>query len=471
MKKRNGGWTWYPKAKAGRQVLWFTVALSVASLVAVGITFSLESGRPGKHIDGELIKQLETVEFRVSNATMPVREVPSSHFVNVFNPNKDYFLVLKGIDTYQSACEYYRAIGAITERCRDLTPFGAEHFFFDPPEGIPVGIKLDCAPLAMSTEPCRDWKAEHGLKNRTHPVATYYNAVDLGFGRVMHGTTFTERGVTTTAYYVCNFLSRDGAIRAQGTEFGAVACVAFDYSTARGFTRLYVFKPFKRCCDLPDLFALAASAALDNAGEKFVPGLCKACHGSNAARDNPFTSFPGFGDNARTGNVGVKFLPFDLDNFDYGAGAFSRSAQEGAFKQLNDMLLTTAPRPEVIELLQGWYPGNRREQASDFIPEGWQGPGEQLYRTVVKPFCRTCHVAMFEALDFDSFDEFHSHRQRIATFVCSPSVGTTDSEERKMPHAAVTFDQFWNNRAAVAVLSRFLDQSLERRVPCPPPPP
>jgi hypothetical protein len=59
---------------------------------------------------------------------LPAREVPSSYFINRFNENKDYFLVLKGIDTAESACKYYRAIGAIQEACGDLIP-DANGFF------------------------------------------------------------------------------------------------------------------------------------------------------------------------------------------------------------------------------------------------------------------------------------------------------------------------------------------------------
>ena len=128
------------------------------------------------------------------------------------------------------------------------------------------------------------------------------------------------------------------------TPGGAVAaCVAFDYSTD-GASPGSMYLSLLRGVTDRSLFALAASAALDNAGEKFVPGLCKACHGSNFLHDvrpgeNPSSnSFPGVGDKEATGDVGVKFLLFDLDSFDYGVDDFSRSAQEGKFKQLNQMI-------------------------------------------------------------------------------------------------------------------------------------
>jgi hypothetical protein len=225
----------------------------------------------------------------------------------------------------------------------------------------------------------------------------------------------------------------------------------------------------------PPLFVLAASAALDKAGEKFVPGLCRACHGANSSgpRTNPF---PAPGDDARTGNIGIKFLPFDLDNFDYANDTrLNRSGQEEAFHQLNTMMLKTDPPAAVRQLIDGWYRNGLREQDSQFIPEGWQARGQQLYRTVVKPFCRTCHVAMSPALDFHDFDTFAAQFGQINARVCTPSA---EGILRNMPQAPVAFDQFWFNRTASTILSRFLqDAQAEHgarnpaRVPCPSPPP
>src|SRR5262249_33590522 len=118
-------------------------------------------------------------------------------------------------------------------------------------------------------------------------------------------------------------------------------------------------------------------------------------------------------------------------------------------------------------------------QNSQFIPLGWKGH-EQLYRNVVKPLCRTCHVAMPSAVDFNDFDNFRANAGRrvngliepglIETLVCDNAPSNTLA--RKMPQAAVTFDQFWLNPAARAVLARFLrDARQDPTFQCKPPPP
>jgi hypothetical protein len=205
MKRGSGSWTYLLKTETGRQVLWWTVGLSAASLVGVGMAFSLEGGRPGGHIVGFTIREHENVESE---------EVPSSYFTGFFNRYKDYFLVLKGIDTAASACKYYTAIGAIQEHCGDIifsdpalnnfTSPDAKGFFYRHSDGIfaiPVGIKLDCAALQGTDVPCDDWKQKNGFNSQDVRVS-YFNAGDLGFGRAMHGTT--TGGGKNIAYYVCN---------------------------------------------------------------------------------------------------------------------------------------------------------------------------------------------------------------------------------------------------------------------------
>jgi hypothetical protein len=450
------------------------LALLAVSLALAGSLWAIQSGRPGHILDGALVRGVEDIEAREGRDTLDTRDMPSTIFANVFlSRNRNHFLTQKGTDTQESACAYYRAIGAITERCSNLETFG-DGVYFDPPEGLPVGIKFDCAPLFDFgfKGDCRDWKEEHGFKTPGQVVhATYFNAGDLGLGRVMHATTFTKNpgtrdAETITAAYVCNFNSLASALEVgTGDTAGEpgfettvpAACVAFDWSSKRQFTRLYIFKPFARRQGLPILFVLAGSAALDNAGEKWVPGLCSTCHASNSFHESPSEQFPARADG---GDIGIQWLPFDLDAFDY-APQLSRNAQEAAFKRLNDLVGSTAPRPAVQELLEGWYPDKQPPQRSTFVPDGWQ-PDSQFYRQVFKPFCRTCHVVQFPGVA----DFREGLTGNPAALICEPWTSATATPlARKMPAAAVTFDQFWNNRAAVAVLSRFLN----RTTPCPRP--
>jgi hypothetical protein len=359
MKKRNEGWTSYLKTDTARQVLWLSVVLSAASLLVAGIVLSLQ------------VQLSSAAQRRPQPETLPSDQFGESHF-----------LIYNGIDDAVSACKYYKAIGAINPNsvlaqdsaCDQIDPM---NFNFLPPDD---GITFD------------DWKRKNSLDDLTGEVsALYFNVVDLALARSMHGKTSVVNSETRTAYYVCNYNTLEEA----RDNRNLIACVAFDYSEGQPFTKFYVFN---------NRGNLVPSANLDQLGsmfpkgEKFVPGLCKACHGGNNRRP-----FPGPGDNANNGNIGAHFLPFDLDNFDYLEDSmFSRNAQESKFKRLNQMIVTdTAPAPVVEELIKGWYGDDfsRIEQDREFIPPGWKGH-EQLYRRVVKPSCRTCHVAMQPAFDF-----------------------------------------------------------------------
>ena len=465
MKKRNEGWTRYLKTDIGRRVLWFSLAISAASLLVAGIALPLQM-----QSRRQLFAQVE--------------DPPSNNFEN----DENHFLTFNsaigavGPDNAVSACNYYNAIGAIRSGAIrvDLSPLCP----LAPDAVLAFGITFDA------------WKRENGLKpnpdsngngnpfdddNATNPPevsALFFNAVDLALARSMHGRTSIVNGEKRTAYYVCNYrnpldpmllvnpiLSLEEA-RKDADNSKAIACVAFDYSANQPFTKFYVFQGG----------SLVASADLDGKGPKFVPGLCKACHGADNQARQPFTN------NVVNGDIGAHFLPFDLDNFDYlDDSAFSRRAQESKFKQLNQMILETNPAPVVRQLIDGidgWYRGGRTEQDSQFVPPGWMG-NEQLYRRVVKPSCRTCHVAMRPAFNFNRFENlanddsstpaddrqggFKDNHSLIKLRVC---------DSREMPNSKVTFDLFWLDRVQRTVLQRFLRDAAvppDPGLPCPPP--
>jgi hypothetical protein len=415
-------------------------------------------------------------------------------------------LTFNGVDDDVSACMYYKAIEAITENVNCNRVIKDERGFF----------KSGRSEYRIFGKTFNAWKEENGLRRCTNPsgrlevcfdvtddvTAVYFNAVDLRLAREMHGKTSMVDGEKRTAYYVCNYETLPEARSAlengnssSGSPFGigADACVAFDFSESRPFTKFYVFKTVLVGVDgivhedpRRNLFKvqhLAASANLDGK-EKFVPGLCKACHGGNNRQ-----KFPGENDNAANGNIGAHFLPFDLDNFDYleEVGMFSRRAQEGKFKRLNQMIVNdTDPAPAVRELIDGWYRDARTEQNSQFIPSGWS-ENEQLYRRVVKPSCRTCHVAMQGGFNFATLASFTAlarapstddppqpNRTVLLDRVCNnPSPPEEARLFRSMPNSKVTFDLFWLDRVQRTVLQRFLRNAVVLPDPpglqCPPP--
>ncbi len=206
------------------------------------------------------------------------------------------------------------------------------------------------------------------------------------------------------------------------------ATVAMDYwpLSANNKVRFYTYNAAG---------TLLTQAQLDTEGNKPIPGLCLSCHSGTY--------------NASTNSVtGAKFLPFDLNAFGFASsGAFSRSGQEQAFRQLNSLLRTSETlAPGVIgtsasNLIDGWYAATGgvntvgAVQDSEFIPSGWSG-NEAIYSKAVAPYCRTCHVAVGSgtALSFDTYSDLSIYAGSIKNAVC---------DGKYMPHAQITRNAFW----------------------------
>src|SRR5207249_2907768 len=107
-------------------------------------------------------------------------------------------------------------------------------------------------------------------------------------------------------------------------------------------TRFIIFGPDGRV--LP-------SINLDGRAEKFVPGVCVACHGGS----NYAGHFPE--DGTGLPDLGSHFLPYDAGNFLFSsAKGYGEHDQEAAIKQLN-LIVLHGTRPTVGEsnLIYGWY--------------------------------------------------------------------------------------------------------------------
>jgi hypothetical protein len=384
------------------------------------------------------------------------------------------FLAFNGLDNEQSACNYYKAIKAVSD-CQLNDPN-------NPNDNILVG--------AISFD---EWKARNGLAVnpdvdgngsqfdlvdqlinfilRQEVSALYLNAADLNLARAMHG----RRDQDTVAYYVCNYDTIEDARLNRGLK----ACVAMDYSVIPGvnsdqpFIKFYVFEPT----------GLSLSAELDSQKRKFIPGLCKACHGSDKQARLAFE--PSLGP-----DLGSHFLPFDLDNFEFlDRPRFTRNAQEVAFRMLNQFIYHSQPAPVVEQLLDGWYPGGTGKQQSNFVPPGWVGH-ERLYLNVVKPSCRVCHAAVTEFYNWNRFENapaddpatplredqggFKNLADLIKDRVCRPNTpGVTTFE---MPNAEVTFTRFWLSEGLPdphdqpKILREFFQEVMLMDTTCPAPP-
>jgi fibronectin type 3 domain-containing protein len=312
--------------------------------------------------------------------------------------------------------------------------------------------------------------------------ALYLNNFDLGFARDMR----LRKDVNGNVYsYVTNYPTLEAALEARG-EFAVVAMEYSENPDPDGenakIVKFYAFVPDERNGD----FIRSASMNFDGAGEKFIPGVCAACHQSNPG-NRQFTD-------VSEADINATFIPWDLDSFLYAhasdpkfveptldASKFSAEvldansleAQGEQLRQLNlGTLATYVDNPErhaaSIQLIHGWYGDEDLALPVDQLPissfngeytqPGWVEQ-EDLYHDVYARNCRICHTQVDnEDTNFDSYDEFISRPKLISKVF----------ELGKMPLARLSFDRFWvpydGGDSSASILRSHL-QSLGNFVP------
>ena len=336
----------------------------------------------------------------------------------------------KGLDTRVGACQYYLAVGAVTNCDASGNFTGAMTF--------------------------RDWKSqvkidEFAAKNGIVYQATYINKIDLNLARNHHSVSY---GPGQTAAYVCNHLG-PSVLDPEQTEIdqvvlttfsggSLVACVAMDYTTTPGvnngdpYVRFLIFGPSGQ---------LLPSVNLDGRREKFVPGTCIVCHGG----DHYAGKFPE--DGSGSANVGGHFLPYDTGNFEFSSqSGLTEADQETAIYNLNQNVLNAGPTQAEQDLIAGWYSKNKTLD-KNYIPSSWQGQNSttvSFYQNVNARSCRTCHVALADGYSFENYQNFGNGKflygsgtvdNEFADTVCG---GTFQlARAHKMPNSLVTFNRFW----------------------------
>jgi hypothetical protein len=328
-------------------------------------------------------------------------------------------------DNRQSACAYYRDLGAV----QDCTP-----------DGHPTGYQLTFA----------DWKQYWGFgsPSSNEVTANYANLADLNLQRDMH--TLSHPGPrpgggtgTDVASYVCNSPNPPEDVTLSNTRLGnnLVACVAFEFTVTYNPQTGQPYNnglPFTKFLTFGPTGGLLLSVNLDGRGEKFIPGACVACHGGSDY-DGRYGAY-----GTQDPNLNSKFIPYDLDNYQFSTLAgFRRADQEEKLRLLNRFVLDTDPYPPTVELINGWYPTPDSDFIGSYIPPGWIGH-EALYNAVVEPHCRMCHVAYDPAwTPFDTYANFADVKYYIAGRVCgAPSI---ERYWYSMPNTKQTFDRFWSS--------------------------
>ena len=185
---------------------------------------------------------------------------------------------------------------------------------------------------------------------------------------------------------------------------------------------------------------LAERVSLDTEGQKYLPHACLSCHGGKY--------------NTTTYKVdGASFLPLDPDLLAFSSPA-EKGAQQEKMRKINAMIVTSAPTSAVAAYIRGLYgnsvsvPGTLAKV--DYVPQGWsQQPG--FYRSVVKQYCSTCHLAAPEYLNFASWENFEQNKALIKAAVCNAHT---------MPHSELQYKAFWTKDTGPVYLPGLLASTL-----------
>lgn len=310
------------------------------------------------------------------------------------------------------------------------------------------------------------------------PPAIYFNKGDLGIGREMH-CSYNDC-TKETACFVKNFGKPDGSAHFSSDKtfaqqandankpFATVVMVSRGLmpigAPNKVFFAVYGHQGRYGAGASPPLVQntspLATEAPLDNrAYNKFIPGNCLVCHGAAAIY------------NKTTRQVSnAYFLPFDVQHaFDYysnnRSNPLSRAKQESLFKRLNQIISKTdlyTQLPDARALLNGFYGAPPADSApntwpsptfkDDFVPQGWNVSGinddtRQIYKKVVAPYCRTCHISD-PLFHFGSWNDFVAFQFQIRERVCKAR------DQNIMPNAEATLNKFWRSDARAHFVSR-----------------
>lgn len=268
-----------------------------------------------------------------------------------------------------------------------------------------------------------------GAGTKNDISAIYYNFGDLGFGREMH----------------CN-KSNDGVIGCAVTNYGQPggdATIALNLALSQNTPIATVAMEYRpSAVSDPVTFMVydgagnpLTEAALDSEGAKATPLICVSCHGGTYDPNTHSIS-------------GTNFLPFDTDELLYAnTKGFTLNEQADKFRQLNAIVAQTNPIDGIKSVIAGWYgtvgvntQGNTLDNT--FVPAGWADQ-KDLYRNVVKPYCRSCHNSLAAPLSWPTSADFIGLKAQIQDDVCNRAA---------MPRSEQTVRHFWQSGASASLV-------------------
>lgn len=322
------------------------------------------------------------------------------------------------------------------------------------------------------------WKATNGFDTGSGQQITvvFGDKKDLGYGRRMNARRNADG---TLAFFVENYLIKVNGVYGYST-LNLDAAVSRDTQYMVGVNAIEFSPGPNGTVSFPKFYnfnavtgARATFVDLDGRGDKAMPGPCITCHGGRGDALTPpdstgkqrFNLVQNSVSQAR-GDVQAHMHPFELDAFDFSTSAgFTRADQEAAIKTINKWLLCTYPiagtssapedacrRPagpaewqgESAAIIKAAYGGDGLPNAvwSDtYVPTGWLTAGQStLYKEVVAPSCRTCHLlrgtALQSDLDFNSYEKFQGYADRIKAHII---------DRGNMPLAKIVYDAYYNS--------------------------
>lgn len=319
-------------------------------------------------------------------------------------------------------------------------------------------------------------------------VSAVFRDPDLGYGRRMTGRHNTVQSAgcvkDSVAFMVENYLVNPGGA-SYGDRINLDAAIlqdrqwranvnAIEFSPGPGgglrYAKFYSFDPISGQRLLVQ--------DMDGRGEKALPGVCLGCHGGRVDPLDSSSTLPAagasrfaqlLGPNSQQGDTRGRLHPFEVGALEFSdQPGYTRPDQQGALKALNRMVLCSYPRsgasagPEddcrqpaetrewsggAATLIKNAYGGNGLP-SGDYreppVPAAWSGTASRalLYRDVVVPSCRSCHLlrgsGLQSEIDFSTADGFDGYAARHRSHVF---------ERGNMPMSRLAFDRFWNSGA------------------------
>jgi mono/diheme cytochrome c family protein len=253
---------------------------------------------------------------------------------------------------------------------------------------------------------------------------------------------------------------------------------------------------------------------LDGHGQKAMPGVCISCHGGRGDPLTPpdVTGNPRFPlvenlPSRKRGDVGAHLHGQNVDSFTYSTDqpGFAKSDMQPFLADFNQWILCTYPSPTpgatvtnsaagtpwgscvrptagqnewqgtAAEMIQTWYGGPSMPGpfSDTYVPSGWTSATTiagttfapiDLYKNVVAPYCRTCHILRGtknqDDINFFNYGNpaagvnpangFLSYADRIKVMVF---------DRGNMPLAQIPHSDFWNSNAP-QMLATFVDSQL-----------